>query len=130
MFSVLLYMLRQIVGHHAPPFSFHLFSLLTVTFPKLSVIPRPLWIPGFRGTILCLCSGLKYKWIRCISQKLCCFLRVYVASQPRTTLTSSDRTQSSNFCTVFFTPALFHLNLLVLRSVVTLNASHAKCQKP
>jgi hypothetical protein len=56
------------------PYSFHLFSLLTVTFPKLSVILRPLWIPEFRGTILCLCSGLKYKWIRCISPKLCCFL--------------------------------------------------------
>jgi hypothetical protein len=43
MFSVILYMLRKTVGHRAPPYSFHLFPPLTVTFPKLSVILRPLY---------------------------------------------------------------------------------------
>jgi hypothetical protein len=36
-------MLRQTGGHRAPPLLFHLFSPLTVTFPKLSVILRPLY---------------------------------------------------------------------------------------
>jgi hypothetical protein len=46
MFSVILYMLRQTVGHRTPPCPFHLFSSLTVTFPKLSVILRPLYLHG------------------------------------------------------------------------------------
>jgi hypothetical protein len=43
MFSVILYMLRQTVGHHAPPLLFPSFPPLTVTFPKLAVILRPLY---------------------------------------------------------------------------------------
>jgi hypothetical protein len=39
MFSVILYMLR-LLAITLPPCSFHLFSALTVTFPKLSVILR------------------------------------------------------------------------------------------
>jgi hypothetical protein len=42
MFSVIIYMPRQTVDNRAPPCPFHPFSLLTVTFPKLSVIERPL----------------------------------------------------------------------------------------
>jgi hypothetical protein len=41
MFSVILYMLRQTVGNHATLLPF---SPITVTFPKLSVILRPLYI--------------------------------------------------------------------------------------
>jgi hypothetical protein len=43
MFSVILYMLRQTVGHRAPPLPVPSFSPLTVTFPKLAVILRPLY---------------------------------------------------------------------------------------
>jgi hypothetical protein len=43
MFSVILYMLRQTVGHRALPLLFPYFSPLTVTFPKLSVILCPLY---------------------------------------------------------------------------------------
>jgi hypothetical protein len=39
--QIILYMLRQ-VGQRAPPLLFPSFSPLTVTFPKLSVILRPL----------------------------------------------------------------------------------------
>jgi hypothetical protein len=42
MFSVILYMLRQTVGHRAPLLLFP-FSPLTVSFPKLSVILPPLY---------------------------------------------------------------------------------------
>jgi hypothetical protein len=42
MFSIILYMLR-LLAIALPPFSFHLFSPLTVTFPNLSVILRPLY---------------------------------------------------------------------------------------
>jgi hypothetical protein len=42
MFSVILYMLR-LLTIALPSYSFHLFSPLTVTFPKLSVILRPLY---------------------------------------------------------------------------------------
>jgi hypothetical protein len=42
MFSVILYKLRQTVGNRAPPLLFPSFSSLTLTFPKLSVILRPL----------------------------------------------------------------------------------------
>jgi hypothetical protein len=37
MFSAILYMLRQL-AIALPPCSFHLFSTLTVAFPKLSVV--------------------------------------------------------------------------------------------
>jgi hypothetical protein len=48
MFSVILYMLRQTVEDRAPLLLFPSFSPLTVTFPKLSVILRPLYV-GKRG---------------------------------------------------------------------------------
>jgi hypothetical protein len=41
-FSVILYMLRQAVCHRAPLLLFPSLSPLTVTFPKLLVILRPL----------------------------------------------------------------------------------------
>jgi hypothetical protein len=44
MFSVILYMLRQTVDNRAPLLLFPSFSPLTVTFPKLSVILRPLYM--------------------------------------------------------------------------------------
>jgi hypothetical protein len=43
MFSVILYNLR-LLTIALPSYSFHLFSPLTVTFPKLSVILRPLYL--------------------------------------------------------------------------------------
>jgi hypothetical protein len=43
MSSVIIYMLRQTVDNRAPPLLFPTFSPLTVTFPKLSVILRPLY---------------------------------------------------------------------------------------
>jgi hypothetical protein len=44
MFSVILRMLRQTVDNRAPRLPFPSFSPLTVTFPKLAVILRPLYV--------------------------------------------------------------------------------------
>jgi hypothetical protein len=43
MLSVILYMLRQTADNRVPLLLFPSFSPLTVTFPKLSVILRPLY---------------------------------------------------------------------------------------
>jgi hypothetical protein len=43
MFSVILYILRPTAGHRAPPCSLYIFSPLTMTCPKLSVILRALY---------------------------------------------------------------------------------------
>jgi hypothetical protein len=51
MFSVILYMLRQTVDSRAPLLLFPSFSPLTMTFPKLSVILRPVYIYSLHEVI-------------------------------------------------------------------------------
>jgi hypothetical protein len=55
-------MLRQTVGHRAPPLPFPSFSPLTVTFPKLAVILRPLEYSTVRVKFASLLRCLKELW--------------------------------------------------------------------